>query len=35
MYDLKLFAKDDNDLEGLIQTLNKFIDDHWYVIWTR
>ena len=25
--DLKLFAKDDNDLEGLLQTVKKFSDD--------
>ena len=27
MEDLKLFAKDDNDLEGLLQTVTKFSDD--------
>ena len=27
MDDLKLFAKDDNDLEGLLQTVKKFSDD--------
>ena len=27
MGDLKLFAKDDNDLEGLLQTVKKFSDD--------
>ena len=27
MDDLKLFTKDDNDLEGLLQTVKKFSDD--------
>ena len=27
MDDLKLFAKDDNDLEGLLETMKKFSDD--------
>ena len=27
MDDLKLFAKDNKDLEGLLQTLKKFSDD--------
>ena len=27
MDDLKLFGKDDNDLEGLLQTVKKFSDD--------
>ena len=27
MDDLKLFAKDDNDLEGLLQTMKTFSDD--------
>ena len=27
MDDLKLFPKDDNDVEGLLQTVNKFSDD--------
>ena len=27
MDDLKLFAKDDNDLVGLLQTVKKFSDD--------
>ena len=27
MDDLKLFAKDNNDLEGLLQTMKKFSDD--------
>ena len=27
MYDLKSFAKDDNDLEGMLQTVEKFSDD--------
>ena len=27
MVGLKLFAKDDNDLEGLLQTVRKFSDD--------
>ena len=27
MVDLKLFAKDDNDLEGLLHTVEKFSDD--------
>ena len=27
MDDLKLFAKNDNDLEGLLQTVKKFRDD--------
>ena len=27
MNDLRLFVKDDNDLEGLLQTVKKFNDD--------
>ena len=27
MGDLKLFAKDDNDREGLLQTVKRFSDD--------
>ena len=27
MGDLKLFARDDNDREGLLQTVKKFSDD--------